>query len=444
MVVFGSSACATSAKEWRRKRQAAFEEGQQKKPTTNARAKAERQGYLKQSKEREELSQLALQLGARPLPLERPCANAVCTKRALDGIFAKLDRLDTTGQGRVRILHLGDSHIAADYITRTIREYLQVRFGNAGRGFVPIGQRARYGGRLKTRKGWKRERIVDKGMAGEPFGFSGMSMVSTRADATAVYDLEPEDDDLVVYYQGHPKGPDLEVWVEAELVAEISTRASPARSKIEKAFIPVHKLGTAIPPSTMRLEARGEGLEIFGLSFESEQPGILYDSIGPVGADARVYLSLEQASFRSHLKAADPDLVVIMLGGNDGLAVRKGERSLDEVRQDHVKLIRTIKQHLPKAELLVWSPMDAGERDNDVIVSKRYIREIRDLQRETALELGCAFWDTFGSMGGAGSFGRWYEAGIMNKDMIHPRSKGGDLTGHLFAESFINAYLGSN
>ena len=44
----------------------------------------------------------------------------------------------------------------------------------------------------------ERERIVDEGMLGEPFGFSGMSMVSTRDDASALYRLVPEDDELEV------------------------------------------------------------------------------------------------------------------------------------------------------------------------------------------------------------------------------------------------------
>ncbi|CAN0493538.1 unnamed protein product, partial [Discosporangium mesarthrocarpum] len=30
----------------------------------------------------------------------------------------------------------------------------------------------------------------------------------------------------------------------------------------------------------------------------------------------------------------------------------------------------------------------------------------------------------------------------MNQDLVHPRSKGGELMGHLFARAFMNAYLG--
>src|SRR5207253_10574104 len=97
----------------------------------------------------------------------------------LDRFFAKVSALDKTQEGTVRILHLGDSHVAADYITGTTRRWLQHRFGQAGRGFVAVDQRAEYSGRRLHRKGWKRTRIVDKGRAGQTFGFSGMAREST-------------------------------------------------------------------------------------------------------------------------------------------------------------------------------------------------------------------------------------------------------------------------
>ncbi|MEO1232927.1 MAG: hypothetical protein AAFZ18_28940, partial [Myxococcota bacterium] len=59
-------------------------------------------------------------------------------------------------EDNVRVLHLGDSHIAADYITRTVRTRFQARFGSGGRGFVHADQKARFGGRRLGRPGWDR------------------------------------------------------------------------------------------------------------------------------------------------------------------------------------------------------------------------------------------------------------------------------------------------
>ena len=54
--------------------------------------------------------------------------------------FESLASLERGEQGTVRVLHYGDSHTAADFITTAIRRPLQKRFGDAGRGFVLLGQ----------------------------------------------------------------------------------------------------------------------------------------------------------------------------------------------------------------------------------------------------------------------------------------------------------------
>ena len=443
-------ACATAFPQaWRRQPQTAFgtepEHRERPRPEIPP-SPPERSGFAKRSSDRRELDRLAERLGAYPIPIRRPCRNKACTERALDGFFRKLDRIDRTKQGRVRVLQLGDSHIAADYITRTIRGYLQDRFGDAGRGFVAVAQHAQYGGRLSHRQGWERHRIVDPGRARQPFGFSGMSLVSERTGASARYRLRPDDRNVLVYYHAQEGGPELEVYAGGSFLTAFSTNGARETSRVTTIPLPTQRFEDEKPLTGLRLKAGGPGATVFGLSFESGSSGILYDSIGPVGADARSYLSLEPESFRTHLQALRPDLVVLMVGGNDSLAVRQGKRRLRDVRRHHRELVARLQDSLPKADIMLWSLMDAGRRERGRIVSKRFIRQVRNIQRAVAKDAGCAFWDTFEAMGGEGAFGRWLNANIMNEDLVHPRSRGGDLLGHLFAVAFMEAYLaaGSN
>lgn len=434
-----ASGCASSPAEWRKRRQARFEQEEQErealeKTARRKRRKRRRRRPLPVSRE---LDALAEKLNASPKPIEN--------KRLLARIFRKLDQLDRTKEGLVRILHLGDSHIAADYITRTVRERFQARFGDAGRGFVVVDQRAPYGGRRLKRKGWRRERIVDRDGPGKPFGFSGMRLISKRRGASVKYVLKPNDHELVVYFHGTPRGAGLQVYAEEELIGEVPTRRRTPESGVERVEIPEHRLGGATPPEWLEIRATGSRAKMVGLSFESTESGVIYDSVGPVGADAKVYLDLEQSSFRAHLQALAPDLFILMVGGNDALMVRQGRRTLEEVRQHHVELVRKLKAYLPEADCLLFGPMDAGEPLEDGrIGTKPYLLDVRDIQRDVAKDLGCAFWDTLEAMGGEGSFGRWLEAEIMNEDMVHPRSKGGDLLGHLFSTALMNAYLGND
>ena len=97
----------------------------------------------------------------------------------------------------------------------------------------------------------------------------------------------------------------------------------------------------------------------------------------------------------------------------------------------------------PDADCMLWSPMDAGEMIDGKIVSKKFISEVRNMQKAAASKNGCAFWDMFASMGGEGSFARWHRAGIMNDDLVHPRATAGELLGHLFSVALLEAYAGA-
>ena len=53
-----------------------------------------------------------------------------------DAIVPFYDKLKQTPNRKLRILHIGDSHIQADYFTGYIRDEMQRLFGTGGRGFV--------------------------------------------------------------------------------------------------------------------------------------------------------------------------------------------------------------------------------------------------------------------------------------------------------------------
>ncbi len=55
---------------------------------------------------------------------------------SLSSFYEKLYQLEKTKKGRVSIIHIGDSHIQADNLSGTIRQKMQLKFGNAGRGLI--------------------------------------------------------------------------------------------------------------------------------------------------------------------------------------------------------------------------------------------------------------------------------------------------------------------
>ena len=55
---------------------------------------------------------------------------------ALNHFFEKLDLLEKGDINRLNIVHIGNSHTQAGFITGEIRNHLQNKFGNAGRGLI--------------------------------------------------------------------------------------------------------------------------------------------------------------------------------------------------------------------------------------------------------------------------------------------------------------------
>lgn len=379
-------------------------------------------------------------LDARILELETkiragqdPDANTI-EKQRLFRERTELERGAT--EDNVRVLHLGDSHIAADYITRTVRNRFQTRFGNGGRGFVHADQKAQFGGRRLGRPGWDRIRASD-GKGARPFGVSAVALISARRGAELKYALAEDDRYVVVHHRVRPRMPDLRVSADG---LELSVIPGAGPEDQTRAV----RVDVAVPPprpAAFSLISDGAGAEIFGLSFESDTPGLMYDAIGPVGADATLWSSLDAESFRSSVESLAPALVVIMLGGNDALALRKGRRSLEDIEEDFAALIRRLRGAAPQADCLVFGPMDAALRQGGRLRTRAYVREVVELERRVAQNEGCAFWDAFRAMGGEGSFGRWMTKGLMNPDLVHPRRGGGDLLGHLFAAALSRAYL---
>jgi hypothetical protein len=95
-----------------------------------------------------------------------------------------------------------------------------------------------------------------------------------------------------------------------------------------------------------------------------------------------------------------------------------------------------LRKALPGVSLLLMSPMDRAERvTGGEIKTLATIPKLVAIQERVARDTGCAFFNTFQAMGGAGTMARWYEAHprMVAADFIHPSPGGAKLVGtHLY------------
>jgi lysophospholipase L1-like esterase len=182
-------------------------------------------------------------------------------------------------------------------------------------------------------------------------------------------------------------------------------------------------------------------VRLFGVSFERNDPGVIYNSLGLNGGQVQdVVRYFDKTQWAEQLEHQKPDLVVVNYGTNESKFRDYVERYYaGELRE----VIRRIKAAVPNAAVLVMSPMDKAERSaNHDIVTLPTIPILVSIQRKVAAETGCAFFNTFQAMGGEGTMARWWDSQprLVSADFTHPLPGGARQVGILLYQALENNY----
>lgn len=356
----------------------------------------------------------------------------------LDDFYAALLRTERDEPGAVtRVLHYGDSPTTADLITADLREQLQRRFGDAGHGLhLPARPWAWYGHRgVQIRaKGWRIAPVTQRGEADGWYGVAGASFTGWDGASTEFTLRGRGHERMVVHYARGPGGGLMAVEVEGEEIAAVETGSEVAAPGWWTVALP----GGA---REVELVVKRGPVRVFAVSFESSGPGVIYDSLGLNGASAATLVySQSEAHWAAQLRGVRPSLVVLNYGTNEsGFDRYVATTYRDDVR----KMIQRVKRALPGTPVLVMSPMDRGVRESaGEIGTVPALPGLVKIQREVALEEGCAFFNTFASMGGAGTMGKWYsiQPRLVSADFIHPLPAGGRIVANLLERSLMRGY----
>ena len=360
-----------------------------------------------------------------------PAPHLIVPPHSLDRLFESFRAGSAT-----RILHYGDSPTTADSITSGIRRILQARFGDAGHGFLLIAPPWAWYGHMGTSldsSGWQIQPASQARAKDHIHGLGGVNFVGTTG-ATSHVTLTTAHSGGMVYYLAEPGGGAFTVSSGETEIASIQTDA-PAKA--------VARAGFHFPEGAKSLDLRVTRgpVRLFGYRFDKEQPGVQYSSIGINGAQVQMIVRyFEVSQWQAALREENPALVVLNYGTNESIYAGYVETAYaGELRT----VISRIREALPGSSLLLMSPMDRGVRnDSGEIVTPAVLTKLVEVQRAVAEETGCAFYNTFEAMGGAGTMARWYEMQprLVSGDFIHPLPQGADQVAALFASALLEAY----
>lgn len=302
----------------------------------------------------------------------------------------------------IKVLHIGDSHIQAEFVTNRLRKLLQDRYGNAGRGLmVPLrlagtNQSNDYKVTAPKDVTFTQTRLLKLPWP-ERAGLTGIAAVP---QANTVVTWTPVDNGAI-------------------------TKATLLTSE------GVTELTFDSPLDSLEIPAKS-GVSLYGLIAENGRPGILYSAIGNNGATYNDYLLIKD--FAPQTAVFSPNLIVLSMGTNEAFS----SMTDTEIEWSVETLYNRLKASNPGAAFLMLLPMECQKNRNhgyrplspDYDILQRNA-EISALLGRTAQRLGIPTWDFYAVAGGQGSSDKWLEDKLMNRDRIHLLKAGYELQADL-------------
>jgi lysophospholipase L1-like esterase len=363
---------------------------------------------------------------------------------ALDRFLGRLARSDAGYAGAVtRVVHWGDSVVAADHITSAVRAQMQMRFGDAGHGFHLLAKpNASYVHKAIEFRGgddWSRCYIINKCKSDGRYGLGGTTVWSAGgADSKfRTSDSTPNGrkaSRIELWYMKDPKGGNVTVTVDDEPPVVVST----AGDAVGDGW---HQIDVADGPHEFKVRASGGGrARLYGVVIERDVPGVVWDGMAQLGAFTSRMLYFDPDHIRDQIEHRDAALLVFMFGGNDLLLP---SHRLDEYEETFRSMLKRFRAQADPPDCLVMSPVDHGIRESQRVVSNPMVAKITAVQREVAFEQGCAFFDTQAAMGGDGSVARWRRSNPprISGDLAHLTDAGQKVLGHMLYVAILQRYV---
>ncbi len=367
--------------------------------------------------------------------------------KSMEALHRALARA-AAGEGKARLLFYGASHVASDLFTGYIRRELQARYGDAGHGFLlPVHPWRTYRHRDINIESdgmrWETQRVRVGDAEVERVGLAGIAMMSQRAGSYgAVYTAQDGEYGRTagffeLYYKLHPRGGDIDVFIDGRKARRISTR----RSRVSTGYATFR-----VPDAPHRFEIRTVSrrpIWVYGLVVERDQPGVVVDTLGINGSRARYQLLWDEEVYQEHLRRRKPDLVVLAYGTNES----GDESPLEDYERDLRAVLQRMRDSVPEASCLLIGPSDRPlQVEERVFEDRARTARLIEVQHRLALEQGCGFFDLVAFQGGALSMVHWAanDPAYAAQDHIHYTRVGYQRLGEVLLSALLEGMPSSD
>lgn len=335
---------------------------------------------------------------------------------------------------RLRVLHLGDSHVGAEPLSRAVRELLgAIAGGDGGAGLLfpglPFNGTRSRGVEVRLSPGWLRS----YGSAPAPAGDTGLcgGFVEARRTGESLR-VDGSFATLVLFLLRQPGGGTVRVRVDGKSVGGVDLEGPSADLSVFR--------WSGAAASRVEVETAGSGpVRVLGISLTNGRPGLVYSPAGVVGAQANVLLRCREELFVKQLAADPPDVVILAFGTNEAR-----ESAFDPVAYSSTleSVIRRVRRAVPSAMVLLTAPPDQEKTTAGGSRPVAALSLVTEAQRLVARRTGSAFFDLREAMGGPGSVRRWIREtpALAQPDHVHFTAPGYERLARLVAGELARTF----
>jgi lysophospholipase L1-like esterase len=365
----------------------------------------------------------------------------------------------TTSTRPIMILHIGDSHTAADFFTGEIRRLLQVRYGQGSTGYMAAGRPDGFRTealKVNTTSKWSYKSLQKRDALPANFWLSGYDATATVAGETINYiSLRPLAFSAVeIEVVRQPRGGAIDIEIDRKLERHYDLDSD----HIEPAVIRVPASSPAAQLHELSIKTTRKGTTtIASVSVYNDRDGLTYSSVGYSGATIGILHKLDEGQFTGSLQRISPQIVVLSFGTNEAASENL---DLIEYRKRYEQVLSTLKTVAPGAAIVMIAPPDfnqlspscpknkaseatcrplsvgtINESGTAPPQSERLSRdrlqciwrtpaklaEVRDVQHEIATRIGALYWDWASIMPGECGAHAWFRSSppLMSPDHVH-------------------------
>lgn len=345
----------------------------------------------------------------------------------LTSFFKKLEALETTNEGKIRIAYFGDSMTDGDYIVQDLRRVFQEKFGGKGVGFVSItSESAASRGSIKHSysKNWKTQSYVNTKNPIRPFGINGHtffvkdSINPTWVEYKASYQKNVSELYKPTLFYGGSNNKDAYVEVfyngdTAKVVKPLNTDRQLNKLKLSDKNLKSIKMNFV----------NADSIAFYGINSD-DNFGVHIDNFSSRG-NSGLPLSLFETSLMNKFdkELGGYDLIVLHYGTN---VLNYGNLNYSWYEKAMTRVVNHLRNCFPDASFLIISTADKSTKYGMEMKTDSAVVPLANSQRRYAETTRSGFVNLYTLMGGDGSMVRWVEdePALGNKDYTHFNTKG--------------------